>query len=167
MGKYIKFLGIAVSFTISSAQAAVILQPIIEVTASEKPGEVYHIGAKVDDQNNLISLYFENDLGKVTDYDLQPLKKGLPILKRENRDIIIMKTNYNAETKSADIVFNYLYNGAFGKRKSVSTHMKFDVHTQTYVFVDLENPNHVITTANIVSHFWGSKEIGVATIDFR
>ena len=158
-------LNIAVLFVYSNAHAA--LQPIIQVTADENPGEIYHIGANVDDQNNVISLYFENDLGKVTDYSLEGLKTGLPILKRQNRDVIIMQADYDPATKSTDVKFTYLYNGAFGVHKSVATHMQYDAQNQCYVFVDLDDPTHVIAGANIVSHYWGSKEIGIAEIDFK
>lgn len=150
---------------ISSAHA-VLSQPVVDVAADIYPGEVYHIGVVTSNNGKIAKLYYENEKKEVTFYDIDGIKDGATILKRDSHDVVILKADFNHESNTAAVSFKYLFNGIFGTYRSAEALLKMNPNTQRYELYDQEGIRP-LTSAYVVARYIRNRVIGISTIELK
>lgn len=150
-------------------------QPLMQIEAQEYPGKVYFMGLTFDETQSITGLYYDDETQKRNYATLKDAQEGLTLIKitaknpitRNMRtyEVVKLKVNYAAETKSADVTFSYLNNGINGNYIVDEMMMKFNEATGVYQIFNKEN--QFITSAYVWTRYMMGFPIGISYIEFK
>ena len=153
------------AITSLSAQA----EKLVTVTAELYPTESYGLGMNVDSNNQIQSIYFQDDYSddsskRMNVFSLDMMRKGDQVLMqtKEGRKVVTMTVSVTSPT-AANVTLNYLSNGLWKSWGHIQFKLYQDANGR-YVVVD-QRKKAMINSAMVQTNYWGSKAVGIAEIE--
>ncbi len=141
----------------NTAASGIRLDKLVIVTNDMEP-EAYTLSIETEENGALKLLHVDYPGEPTSLYNLQQIKKGVVLLRRDKRDIVTLQGPNLDPLAGGKVTVRYLYSGVTGKRKTSN----FQIIPQDGKWVmTTKSSNIVVTKLHFTLKKWLGKVIGL------
>lgn len=145
-------------------------QDLVAIKTDLYPADVYHLGALVGPNQSLEGIFYDNEKGARQVMTVPSLTHGKVLVKKSGHDVMVIYLKWSATKNAYSLTFDYLYNGIFDSRRSLTGWLIFNNNLNRYELhsTPVKTTNKApIQSAYLNSNKYFGQTVGIESIEFR